>query len=627
MMPMPATTVSGRRPRPWSSIRTVLLFVVFGSSVIAAWSPRPDDIAKRREQYSAGELNPAQDPLYASVPSLGHPTGVHDAAKSLPSSTPPTLDNTLPLLLDAIEVMQSHFFELWQGTWPKAIDWTAAVTGTHIAATLSTFTKSLDYNVFSAPGGATDALSAVALSQENIVNKYFSQLTAFYFGENAFAIRMQAYDDMLWVVLDWLENIKLINLHIRRHYTMFPSLADSYNSSDWYAAQFIPSFAHRARIFYDLASHGWNTSLCGGGMIWNQYLTPYKNAITNELFITASVGMYLHFPGDLNSSPFSTAGRTQSRQTSTSARPHDAKYLKAAIEGYKWLSTSNMTNSQGLFTDGFHIRGWRGGTVNRTIGSGQCDIRNEMVYTYNQGVILSGLRGLWESTGAGSYLEDGHKLIRNVIVATGWHEKDHAKRQRWAGLGRNGVLEEACDASGLCSQDGQTFKGIFFHHLALFCAPLPTEPMIAGVTATADRGEWNKHESSCEEYVAWVTHNAEAAVATRNEDGMFGMWWGIMHDMSNGSDEDLGEHIASHAVDYRNTGVPDNSIWRRRNQDQCSAKDGMDSLRVRPGDINEVSGVHKESRRDWNDRGRGRTVETQGGGVAVLRALYELTHR
>lgn len=26
---------------------------------------------------------------------------------------------------------------------------------------------------------------------------------------------------------------------------------------------------------------------------------------------------------------------------------------------------------------------------------------------------------------------------------------------------------------------------------------------------------------------------------------------------------------------------------------------------------------------DYNDRGRGRTVETQSGGIAVLRALYQ----
>ena len=35
-------------------------------------------------------------------------------------------------------------------------------------------------------------------------------------------------------------------------------------------------------------------------------------------------------------------------------------------------------------------------------------------------------------------------------------------------------------------------------------------------------------------------------------------------------------------------------------------------------------GAHPAANRDLNDRGKGRTVETQGGGVAVLSALWRL---
>lgn len=517
------------------------------------------------------------------------------------------------MLLDALEVMQSHFFELWQGTWPRAIDWTAAVMGTHVSASLSSFTKSLDYIVPYAAAGGADALSAEALAHENFMNQYFTQVTSYYFGENAFSLRTQAYDDMLWVVLGWLESVKLIGLHMDRHYAPLSSSTTAYNSSTWYAAQFIPSFAHRARVFYDLASQGWNTSLCGGGMIWNPSLAPYKNAITNELFIAASVSMYLYFPGDQNSSPFSAPGKDISDQAPPTARPHDSKYLKAAIDGYRWLSTSNMTNSQGLFTDGYHIRGWRGRRTNSTIGSGKCDVRNEMVYTYNQGVLLSGLRGLWESTGARSYLEDGHIVIRNVIAATGWHVKHAQRRRTWAGLGRNGILEEACDASGTCSQNGQAFKGIFFHHLALFCAPLPTEPLIAGVTFAADSESWEAHESSCKSYVPWVAHNAAAAYNTRDENGVFGMWWGPGDNMSHSR---VTDHQHDGVVDYRNTGVPKNCVWRVGHDRPESPEPTPEQLQP-----------NREGHWDWNERGRGRTVETQSGGVAVLRALWELVHR
>ncbi|KAI9874086.1 MAG: hypothetical protein M1830_010210, partial [Pleopsidium flavum] len=571
MIPRTASTIRRRRRCACLSDFAVYSLLLIGTVVVEAHSLRPDDVAKRWQQYSPENqqwtLRNSDDPPSASILSSEQQLPLINARnEAQPSITnaSPTLFDTLPILLNALEVMQSHFFELWQGTWPRAIDWTAAVMGTHVSATLSTLTKSLDYPVPSAVSGCVNALSAEAEAHENLINRYFTQVTSFYFGENAFSLRNQAFDDMLWVVLGWLENIKFINLHSERHYASMTS-SDPYNSSTWYAAQFIPAFAHRARLFYDLASQGWNTSLCGGGMIWTPYLTPYKNAITNELFIAASVSMYLYFPGDQNSSPFSAPESEESNHGIPAARPHDPKYLKAALEAYKWLSSSNMTNSQGLFTDGYHIRGWRGGRTNGTIGSGKCDLRNEMVYTYNQGVLLSGLRGLWESTGARSYLEDGHTLIRNVIAATGWHNRHTERRQRWAGLGRNGILQEACDASGMCSQDGQTFKGVFFHHLALFCAPLPTEAMTVGITSAAGREDWTLHERSCKGYVAWITHNARAAYATRDEDGVFGMWWGPGYRGPDGGDSDDSrnheEDFHSGAVDYRNAGVPGDGIW------------------------------------------------------------------
>lgn len=72
-----------------------------------------------------------------------------------------------------------------------------------------------------------------------------------------------------------------------------------------------------------------------------------------------------------------------------------------------------MTNSQGLYVDDYHINVSKKGNV-------ECDVRDEMVYTYNQGVMLTGQRGLWAVTGSPSYLHDGHELIRAVIEATGW---------------------------------------------------------------------------------------------------------------------------------------------------------------------------------------------------------------
>ena len=435
------------------------------------------------------------------------------------SQRPVNFPATLSAMLDALDVMQSHYFKIWQGIWPSAIDWTAAVMGTQVSATLDTITSFTDSE---AGLGAVDdsrLLMDGVKAQENLINRYFSQLTSFYFGENAFSLRTQAYDDMLWVVLGWLECINFIKTHSKLH---FESSASINNNSSWHGRQFIPSFAHRVRIFYDLASRGWDTSLCGGGMVWNPRLAPYKNAITNQLYISASISMYLYFPGDDNTSPFLL---NDEEVGLPSEKEHDKRYLEAATEAYKWLSSSNMTNTKGLYTDGFHVHGWRGGKTNGSIGSGRCDVRDEKVYTYNQGVLLSGLRGLWEATGDIAYLEDGHQLVRNVITATGWPTKYTSEDYQWAGLGRNGILEEACDSYGTCSQDGQTFKGIFFHHLTVFCAPLP-EGEKDGALWRADKELAALHRKSCREYGGWIRGNAEAAYETRDEEGRFGMWWG-----------------------------------------------------------------------------------------------------
>ena len=273
-----------------------------------------------------------------------------------------------------------------------------------------------------------------------------------------------------------------------------------------------------------------------------------------------------------------------------------------------------MTNEQGLYVDGFHVRDYG---VNGTIGTGKCDVRNEMVYTYNQGVLLSGLRGLWESTGRIVYLRDGHKLVRSVLKATGWNVSNSLPdpNKSWSGLGRNGVLEEFCDSSARCTQDSQTFKGIFFHHLTLFCEPLPREPLIPGVSFAADAEVASLHAQSCKEYAAWVAHNAVEAMKTRDEKGRFGTWWGA----EAGTDAEQ-PVVPSGSVDYRNCHL-DEASWEKWGPQfylQCVV--GRKSNEVMADD----EPTYHSS--DLNDRGRGRTVETQGGGVAVVRAMWEFVH-
>lgn len=536
-----------------------------------------------------------------SRPSNQHPLRLDHIANHTPLHS--SADNSsLPAFLDALDVLQKDYFTIWQGIWPASIDWTSAVIGTYVSAALTTLSTS-----FSNLESAKDS--------ENLINKYFSQLAGSYFGQDVFALRQEAYDDMLWVVLGWLESIKFIETHSTLHY-------DSSSGKSWHGKQYIPAFAHRARIFWDLASQGWDTKLCNGGMIWSPYLVPYKNAITNELYIAASISMYMHFPGDQNTSPFGFS--SPELADLPPSQPHDPKYLAAAIEAYKWLNSSNMTDSKGLYVDGFHISGWSKELPKNGSAHLQCDQRNEMVYTYNQGVLLSGQRGLYEATAAKSYLIDGHRLISDVIAATGWDlsrnlapARPHDKKglAKWHGLGRSGILEEVCDSHGYCSQNSQTFKGIFFHHLTNFCSKLPSHLLVPDGTFVGKDFENDKkwHEASCKKYGNWVKHNAKAALSTRDAEGKFGMWWGAPE---GSEDDDLDGEVGvpKDAVDYRNSGIP--SQWEIPRK--LLAQQASDGLGKSKGHVRA---------RDLNDRGRGRTVETQGGGVSVLRAAWEIVDR
>lgn len=525
----------------------------------------------------------------------------------------------------ALKTMQSRFFEIWLGTWPTTIDWTGAVMSTYVSSALSSLSRAATYYMHE----KDSHIGGIAgLDTEDSVNRYFSQVTAYYFGEDAFSLRTQAHDDMLWVVLGWLEGIRLMDLHSKLHHQIV-----NRGGPAWWGKQYAPAFAHRSHVFYDLVAKNWDTSKCGGGLTWNPSLLTYKNTITNTQFISASIAMYLYHPGDQNTSPFLTEKSTRTSSSSfrtslnnVTLNPHDAAHLALAKEAYDWLAAVNLTNAQGLYVDGYHISSQNRNASHK--GPAQCDERNEMVYTYNQGPVLSGSRGLWEATGNMSYLTDGHALVRNVIAATGFdldsRQAPLTRDSEWHGLGSAGILTEACDPSGTCSQDSQTFKGIFFAHLASFCAPLPTLPsqrLVPGLTFIADRGLAALHRQSCEGYGAWVALNARAALRTRDEHGLFGMWWGASPVGLKRSKQFLDVPLPAGAIDVRGpAGVPWSKQWRRTSDVKIENESNMNQKR------GEALHMDLDASNDSNDRGRGRTVETQGGGVMVLKALWELTY-
>lgn len=134
--------------------------------------------------------------------------------------------------------------------------------------------------------------------------QYLKDIEAFFKHQPVFALIFQKHDDQLWVCLTFLRAAEVAAVHDPKR---------------------LAPFLRRAKFFYWLAKRGWDEKTCGGGMRWGQG-SNYKNAITTELFISASIRMYEAIK--------------------------DKRMLQAAIRGWVWFKMSGMINEQGLVNDG-----------------------------------------------------------------------------------------------------------------------------------------------------------------------------------------------------------------------------------------------------------------------------------
>jgi len=193
----------------------------------------------------------------------------------------------------------------------------------------------------------------------------------------------------------------------------------SYDDCAWWALAWIKAYdlygdtkylETGQDIFAYMATGGWDT-VCGGGMNW-QNTVRYKNAITNQLFILL-------------------AARIAERQTDVVQK---AYYLDWALNGWSWLNQSGMLNSADLFNDGLNTA---------------CNNNHERTWTYNQGVVLAGLKELSNLTSNQQYLQTAHQLALASISQLS---------------DANSILTEPCNPD--CNENGQQFKGIYIKYLS-----------------------------------------------------------------------------------------------------------------------------------------------------------------
>jgi hypothetical protein len=115
--------------------------------------------------------------------------------------------------------------------------------------------------------------------------------------------------------------------------------------------------------------------------------------------------------------------------------------------------------------------------------------------------VLSGLSKLYSYTGDDSLITAAQDLIDSVIASPL--------------VSNHGVLVEACDQGGTCSQDQWMFKGVFFEHLGYLLSDIGNLQSVPIATRLA----------LVQKYAGFVHANATAVWASRGADGMVSSWW------------------------------------------------------------------------------------------------------
>ena len=196
-----------------------------------------------------------------------------------------------------------------------------------------------------------------------------------------------------------------------------------YDDEGWWALAWLDAweftgdyrYLEMARVIFEDITKAWNEE-CSGGMYWKKELS-YKGTITNNLALTLATRLHLADTGEVN-------GRT---------------CLQWATAIWQWMIDSGLLNNIGLLQDGIKNK------------DGNCDAVTA-VWTYNQGVALTGLVNLYSITEEMHYLESAYNLANAAIKHM---------------VSEHGILKELNCEPDNCNSDAEQFKGIFMRHLSV----------------------------------------------------------------------------------------------------------------------------------------------------------------
>jgi predicted alpha-1,6-mannanase (GH76 family) len=235
----------------------------------------------------------------------------------------------------------------------------------------------------------------------------------------------------------------------RRHRDFLVSF---YDDNGWWGLAWVAAYDLTADVRYLDAARtifaslltGWDDT-CGGGVWWNTE-RAYKNAITNELFLTL-------------------AARLHQRCAGTS------DYLDWAHREWDWFRARGLIGASGLINDGLDA---------------SCQNNRQQTWTYNQGVVLGGLAALHQITGNDAYLRQGEAIADAALGLLTTAAPD----------ARHGILVEPGEHStSRRDRDRPQFKGIFVRNLYEFSRQSP-RPAYREFIADNARAIWARNRNS-----------------------------------------------------------------------------------------------------------------------------------
>lgn len=210
-----------------------------------------------------------------------------------------------------------------------------------------------------------------------------------------------------------------------------------------------------AQIFEDPKS-SFGSSNCKG--LWWDKAHSGTNAVESALYLTAAAKLANRRPDN----------------------PSGGYYYNEAVKMYDWFMASGLINSDNL--------------INDSLNASCVNDLTTPIFTYNQGIILSGLTELaWASDATTASTMNA--LANTLALAGINHFTDSA-----------GILHEPCEPN--CDSDLQQFKGIFGRNIQFMVNRANEMPDSARAT-----------------YVSFLQTNADAIWADDQVDNQLGLVW------------------------------------------------------------------------------------------------------